>query len=170
VKEVEPVLGARHPDVCQAALLLQPGGRVEASAVRKQALLHAQHEDHRKLQPLHHVQRDQRHALGAIVHRVHIAHQRDVFEEGLQSLARRQPIVFRCKAAQLEHVAPALLALGAALLDVTLVGTAQEQQVDHLHQPALLGGGAHLVDQVAKIRERAPRGGGQVRHLLQPAQ
>ena len=133
----------------------------------KQALLHPQHEDDRELEALDHVQRDQRHPLGAIVHGVHVAHQRDILQEGLKPFSGWQPVVLRGQATELEHIAPAFLPFRTAFLDVALVRAAQQQQVDHLDEPALLAGGAHLVDEVAEIRQRAPGGGAQVRHLFQ---
>ena len=93
VKQIEPVLRPRHSHVGEPAFLLQAGRRIEAAAVREEAFLHAEHEDDRELEPLDHVQGDQRHPLRPVVHGVDIAHERDVLEEGLQAFARRQPIV-----------------------------------------------------------------------------
>ena len=93
MKQIKAILRPRHSHVRKPAFLLQAGGRIEAAAVREQAFLHAEHEDDGELEPLDHVQRDQRHPLRPVVHGVDVAHQRHVLEEGLQALARRQPVV-----------------------------------------------------------------------------
>ena len=89
VKQIEPILRPGHADVREAPLFFEFLGGVEAPAVWEEALLHSEHEDHRKLEAFDHVQSDQGHALRAFVQRVDIAHQRRLLEECLQPLAGR---------------------------------------------------------------------------------
>ena len=57
--------------------------------MRQEPLFHPHEKDHGKLEPLDHVQSDQRHALAAVVHGVNVAHQRDIFQKCLQAFTRR---------------------------------------------------------------------------------
>ena len=89
--------------------------------MREETLLHAEHEDHRKLKALDHVQGNKRHPLRSLLQAVDVAHQGDILEERLQTLARRQAVVLRGQTAKLEHVGPSFLGVRALRLDVPLI-------------------------------------------------
>ena len=83
-RQREPLLGARDPDVAQAALLLDLVGVVHRARVREDALLEPGEEHRRELQALGRVQRHQRHARVGVLQLVDVAHQGDAVEEAVQ--------------------------------------------------------------------------------------
>ena len=94
VQQMQLALGAGDADITKPPLLLQAGRIVNRKLVRQQVLLHPRNEDHRKLQPLGLVQRDQRHGVRRTVGQiVDIRDERDILKEGVQRGARRDRAV-----------------------------------------------------------------------------
>src|SRR3989440_5444181 len=90
MREDEPLLRARHPDVGQAPLLLDPL-LLDRAGVREDPLLHPDHEDGPELEPLRVVQREQRDEALFTSDRVLVGIERDLLQEARQARPRRPP-------------------------------------------------------------------------------
>ena len=82
VQHRQPLLRARHPDVAEAALLLDVV-LLDRARVREDPLLHPEHEDGAELEPLRVVERHQRDLAGAVAvaQRVLVRVERDLLQE-----------------------------------------------------------------------------------------
>ena len=143
--EVQPVLGASHPDVRQAALLLELTVVLERTPVRQQALLEPDHEDDGELEALRRVQRDQCDPVRAVLERVLVGDQCHLLQEASETLRWRDLVELGGVVAQLGDIGPAIGAFIGTVVDRVLEAAALERRVEdrarrlaarHLHQRA----------------------------------
>ena len=133
------------------------------------ALLHADEEDDRELQPLGRVQRDQRDRLGRALHFVHIGDEGHVLEEAgeVGRLAAGRVLVLGHDGAQLEHVLQALLAALVAIAQVVHVAALLEHVVEQVREGAVALG-AHGLDGMDEAADGGGRAGGDAGDGLAP--
>ena len=111
MREVQPSLGPRDPDVGESALLLQLLLVVERSTVREEAFLEAGDEHDRELETLGSVEGDERDRVGLAFVGVLVCDESGLLQEAVEGVLRRQVVVARGDLAQLEQVRPAFLAV-----------------------------------------------------------
>ena len=88
VRQEQPPLRPRDPDVGEPALLLELLLVVERPAVREQALLEAGDEHDRELEALRRVERDQRDRVGVALVRVLVGDERGLLEQPVERVLR----------------------------------------------------------------------------------
>ena len=138
---------ARHADIAQAALLLEPVKIVDRALVREQAILHAAHEHQRKLQALGRVQRHHLHAILPGLRLALARFEHRVRQETPAAAAGSSPSGSKPRAA-LTSSSEVLDARLAAIGLVALVMIEQAAGLDHV---------IDLLVQRQVLRSRAPR-------------
>ena len=154
VREVHAILRARDPHVGEPALLFDALLVLERSVPGEHTLFHPRHEHDRELQSLHGVHRDERRRGLRLDVLVDVRDEGDLFEERRQLLLARIDEEVLSERPQLEHVAPALLALVGAVLEVRVVSRQIEDLVDERREVALGDLGAQALHEPAERGER----------------
>ena len=152
MREVEPLTSARQAHVGQAPLLLHLARVVERPRVREDALLEPADEDDVELQPLGRVQRDERDLVGVTGVGVLVGHQGRLLEQAVERVGRIEVAVAVDHLAQLDEVAPAVLAVLRAVHEHGAIAALLEHRVEQLGQGHQADPGAQPLDERAEGR------------------
>ncbi len=165
--EIKAIFRSGHSDVAEAALLGHLRGRadrgrvllalVQRALVRQQPLLHADHEDNRKLQALDHVEGDQRRALAVLVVGVDIRDEGHLGEKIFEALRGVAVVEAFGKAAELVEIFDPCLPLRRAVEVMPAQVHHLDDLVDQLARAQDAHGRAHRLDLRAKTEQRSQR-------------